>query len=319
MTATSVLDAASAPSAPAAVGRRRGTNGLRRSQRVWGFLFAAPAILGFVVFTIGPMLASLVISLTDWTIGGTPSFVGGENYRALLDDTLFVASLKATGYYAILAVPAAMVVAFLAALLLNQATRFRGFFRTVFYLPVLVPPVASAVLWLWIFNPDLGLLNNFLRILHLPTSVWIYGDNTVMPSLAMMTAWAFGNTALIFLAGLMGVSKDLYEAAEVDGAGPLQRLWSITIPSISPVILFNLVTGMIAALQVFDQAYVMTQGGPNNRTLFYVYYLYNKAFTEGQLGYASTLAWVLFVIVLIVTVLLFRVARNWVYYEGETR
>lgn len=298
------------------VRRRRG---LKRSQHVWGILFALPAVLGFVVFTIGPMLASAVISLTDWQIGTSPRFVGGQNYVDLLQDSLFVASLKATGQYALMAVPAALVVAFFAAVLMNQAKRFRGVFRTIFYLPVLVPPVASAVLWLWIFNPDLGLLNGVLRVLHLPTSSWLYGDQTVMPSLAIMAAWSFGNTALIFLAGLQGVSKDLYEAAEVDGAGPARRLWHITIPSISPIILFNLITGMIAALQVFDQAYIMTQGGPNNRTYFYVYYLYNKAFTDGQLGYASTLAWVLFVIVVIVTIALFRVARNWVYYEGASR
>lgn len=304
------------PGVPPSRGRSRG---LKRSQRIWGVLFALPAVFGFVVFTIGPMLASAFISLTDWKIGTSPHFVGAQNYVSLVHDSLFAASLKATGKYALMAVPAALVVAFLAALLLNQAKRFRGVFRTIFYLPVLVPPVASAVLWLWIFNPDIGLLNGVLRTLHLPTSSWLYGDHTVMPSLAIMAAWGFGNTALIFLAGLQGVSRELYEAAEVDGAGPGRRLWHITIPSISPIILFNLITGMIAALQVFDQAYIMTQGGPNNRTYFYVYYLYNKAFTDGQLGYASTLAWVLFVIVAIVTIVLFRVARNWVYYEEASR
>jgi multiple sugar transport system permease protein len=296
--------------------RRRGSSGLARSQRRWGYVFAAPAVLGFAVFTLGPMIASLVISLTDWRIGGTPRFIGLDNYGRMLDDPLFSASLKATGFFAVLAVPAALVTAFLAALLLNQVKRFRSFFRTVFYLPVLVPPVASAVLWLWMFNPDLGLLNTVLKALGLPTSAWLSGDNTVMPSLALMAAWSFGNTALIFLAGLQGVSQQLYEAAAVDGAGPLRRMWTITIPSISPIILFNLITGTIAALQVFDQAYVMTGGGPNNRTLFYVFYLYNKAFTEGQLGYAGALAWFLFLVVLVLTVLIFRAARRWVYYEG---
>jgi len=207
-------------------------------------------------------------------------------------------------------------VAFSIAALLNKASRGRGVFRTIYYLPVLVPPVASAVLWLWLFNPDAGLLNELLKAVGLRPSLWVYGESTAVPSVALMGIWGFGNMTLVFLAGLQGVSRELYEAAECDGASAWRRLWHITLPSISPVILFNLITGMIAAVQLFDAAYVMTQGGPNNATLFYVFYLYTKAFAESRLGYASALAWVLFMVILVVTVVLFRTSRQWVFYEA---
>lgn len=293
------------------------SNALARHQRRWGLLFVAPAVLGFLIFTIGPMLASLILSFTDIRIGTTPEPVGGQNYVDLFSDPLFIKSMGVTAYYALLTVPLALLVAFLAALLLNQAGRARGFFRTAFYLPVLVPPVASAVLWLWIFNPDLGLLNTVLQGLGLPTLGWIYDEATAVPSLSMMAVWGFGNTALIFLAGLQGVPKDLYEAAECDGANPLRRVWHVTLPAISPIVLFNLITGLIAAFQVFDVAFVMTDGGPNDATYFYIYYLYTKAFSEGQLGVASAMAWILFLIIVLITLLIFRTARHWVFTEGS--
>lgn len=302
---------------PGRLPRRRRGSALARSQRRWGPLFAAPAVIGFLVFTLGPMVASLAIGMTDWTIGATPHLVGLANYRAIAHDGLFWKSLRVTGSFALLAVPGGLVVAFFTAALLNRAGRGRGFFRTVFYLPVLVPPVASAVLWLWIFNPDVGLLNAALRALHLPTSTWVYGERTAVPSIALMTIWGFGNMTLVFLAGLQGVPRELYEAAEVDGASAWRRMWHITVPTISPIILFNLVTGLIAAVQSFDAAYVMTNGGPNNATLFYVFYLYTKAFSEAQLGYASALAWILFLIILAATLLIFRTARHWVFYQGN--
>ncbi|MBK7819960.1 MAG: sugar ABC transporter permease [Tessaracoccus sp.] len=299
--------------------RTRPRNGLQRSQGRWGWIFALPAVVGFLVFTLSPMIASGVIGTTSWTIGQSPQFVGLGNYTAIAQDSLFWKSLSVTGYYAILAVPGGLIVAFLTASLLNKAKRGRSTFRTIYYLPVLVPPVASAVLWLWLFNPDSGLLNEVLKLFGLPPSLWVYGEETAIPSVALMAIWGFGNMTLVFLAGLQGVSRELYEAAECDGASPLRRMWHITLPSISPVILFNLITGMIAAVQIFDAAYVMTQGGPNNATLVYVFYLYSKAFGEGQLGYASALAWILFLIILVVTVLLFRTSRQWVFYEGGKR
>jgi len=298
---------------------RRRSNGLSRSQRRWGWLFAAPAIVGFLAFTFGPMVASLVIGMTDWTIGAPAKFIGLGNFITISQNDLFWKSLSATGYYAVLAVPGGVIVAFLVAALLNRARRGRGVFRTIYYLPVLVPPVASAVLWLWIFNPDSGLANSVLKALGLPPSNWVYDESTAVPSVALMTIWGFGNMALVFLAGIQGVPRDLYEAAECDGANGLQRMWHITVPAISPIILFNVITGMIAAVQVFDPAYVMTQGGPNNATLFYVYYLYTKAFSDAQLGYACALAWILFLVILVVTLILFRTSRAWVFYEGDSK
>lgn len=299
--------------------RSRTISGMSRSQQRWGMFFAAPAVVGFILFTFGPMLASLVIGMTDWTIGSPVNFIGIDNFVAISQDSLFWKSTFATSYYAVLAVPGGVLVAFLVAVLLNSAKRGRGVFRTIYYLPVLVPPVASAVLWLWIYNPDAGLLNSLLKAVGLPGSSWVYGESTAVPSIALITIWGFGNMALVFLAGLQGVSQDLYEAAECDGASSLQRMWHITVPSVSPIILFNLITGMIGAVQVFDAAYVMTNGGPNNATLFYIFYLYTKAFGEAQLGYASALAWILFLVIVVVTAVLFKTSKAWVFYEGASK
>jgi multiple sugar transport system permease protein len=299
----------------AAPASRRRLSGQLRMERRWGLLMAVPAILGFVIFTAGPMLASLVLSLTDWQVGSTPSFVGTENYTALADDGLFWKSLSATTYYTLGAVPLSLIVAFAVAMLLNQRVRGLPVWRTIFYLPTLVPAIANVVLWIWIFNPDFGLLNSLLRQGGLPAGMWIYDESTAVPSLIVMSTWGFGNTMVIFLAGLQGVPQHLYEAVSVDGGGPWHRFRHVTLPMMTPTIFYNLVVGVIGTFQVFNQAYVMTEGGPNNATLFYVYYLFRKAFRESEMGYASALAWVLFMIIMVVTFLLFRNARRWVYYE----
>jgi multiple sugar transport system permease protein len=287
----------------------------RRAERRWGLLFAAPAILGFLIFTIGPMAASLLFSLTDWTIGGPARFIGAGNYARLGHDPLFWKSLGVTSYYTLGVVPLTLIVGFGVAMLLNRGARGRSFWRTVYYLPTLVPAVASSVLWIWIFNPDFGLLNSLLRQAGLPTSNWIYSERAAVPSLVLMSTWGFGNAMVVFLAGLQGVPRHLYEAVAIDGGGSWTRFRHVTFPFMTPVIFYNLVTGVIGTFQVFNQAYVMTRGGPNNATEFYLYYLYTKAFTDSEIGYASALAWVLFVVVLVITVLLFRNARRWVFYE----
>ncbi|MFG1905798.1 carbohydrate ABC transporter permease [Kribbella sp. NPDC048928] len=286
-----------------------------RAERRWGLLLAAPAILGFAIFTIGPMIASLFFSLTDWRIGAPAKFIGLGNYQQLGHDPLFWKSLNVTTYYTLGVVPLTLLVGFAVAMLVNQGVRGKGFWRTVYYLPTLVPAVASSVLWIWIFNPDFGLLNSMLRQGGLPTSSWIYGERSAVPSLILMSTWGFGNAMVIFLAGLQGVPRQLYEAVAIDGGGTWARFRHVTLPFMTPTIFYNLVTGTIGTFQVFNQAYIMTQGGPNNATEFYIYYLYTKAFTDSEIGYASALAWVLFVIVLVITVLLFRNARRWVYYE----
>ncbi|MFT3888766.1 MAG: sugar ABC transporter permease [Arachnia sp.] len=293
---------------------------LKRVEARWGVIFALPAILGFVIFTVGPMIASLVFSFTDWRIGDQPSFVGVDNYVQMAEDPLFWKSLTVTTYYTIGAVPLGLIVAFLVAMLVNSGFRFQSLWRTIYYLPTLVPAIANAVLWIWIFNPDFGLLNTLLRSAGLPESQWIYAEETAVPSLIIMSTWGFGNGMVIFLAGLQGVPRQLYEAVGIDGGGTWAKFRHVTWPYMTPVIFYNLVTGMIGTFQVFNQAYVMTEGGPNNATLFYIYYLYTQAFTDAEMGYASALAWVLFIIVLVVTALLFRNARSWVFYEmGDAR
>lgn len=261
------------------------------------------------------MVASLFFSLTDWQIGAPAHFIGLGNYHQLAHDPLFWKSLNVTTYYTLGVVPLTLLVGFVVAMLVNQGIRGRGLWRTIYYLPTLVPAVASSVLWIWIFNPDFGLLNSMLRQAGLPTSSWIYGEQSAVPSLILMSTWGFGNAMVIFLAGLQGVPRQLYEAVAIDGGGTWARFRHVTLPFMTPTIFYNLVTGTIGTFQVFNQAYIMTQGGPNNATEFSIYYLYTKAFTDSEIGYASALAWVLFVIVLVITVLLFRNARRWVYYE----
>ena len=299
------------------VQRRLGMQGV---EARWGVLLAMPAILGYLIFVIGPIIASFVIGLTDWKIGSDPVFVGLTNYQHMFTkDELFGKSLFTTAYYTLGAVPLGLILAFAVAMLLNQRVRGKSIFRTIFYLPVLVPTVANNILWLWLFNPEFGLLNSGLRGVGLPGSQWIYDEGSVIPSLILMSAWGFGNAAVIFLAGLQGVPTHLYEAVEVDGGNGWHKLRYVTIPMMTPTIFFNLVLGLIGTFQVFNEAYVMTGGGPSDASLFYVFYIYRTAFSQSNLGYASALAWALFVIVLIVTLLVFRSARRWVHYEGEVR
>ncbi|WP_399538673.1 carbohydrate ABC transporter permease [uncultured Paenibacillus sp.] len=302
----------------AQLSRKTRLSGIARMERKWGVLFALPAMLGFIIFVAGPMIASLIFSMTDWSIGSDMKFTGLENYRTMAaEDPLFSKSLFVTLYYTIGSVPLGIMAAFLIAMLLNQKVKGLAIFRTVYYLPVLVPSIANSMLWLWLFNPDFGLFNSMLRSVGLPGSQWIYSETAAIPSLILMSTWGVGNAAVIFLAGLQGVPGHLYEAVEVDGGGALRKFWHVTLPSMTPTIFFNVIMGMIGTLQVFDQAYVMTNGGPNNATLFYIFYLYRKAFSEAQMGYAAALAWVLFLIIMALTALVFRSSRFWVYYEGE--
>lgn len=298
---------------------RRGAQARREAR--WGVLLAGPAIIGFVAFTLIPMVASLVLSTTDWTIGGTPSFIGTDNYvRMFTADESFFKSLWATAYYTLGAVPLTLIVAFLVAMLLNSNVRGQAVFRVIYYLPAIVPIVANSMLWIWLFNPDFGLFNAALDSVGLPRSEWIFDEATAIPSLILMSVWGFGNIAVIFLAGLQGVPRHLYEAISVDGGGAFSRFRHVTLPMMTPTIFYSLVTGVINSLQVFVQAAVMTEGGPNDATLFYIYYLYRAAFTNNEMGYASALAWVLFVVIMIITVVLFKNSSRWVYYEaGDAR
>jgi multiple sugar transport system permease protein len=289
----------------------------RHREALWGIALAAPAVLGFLLWQIGPIVASLAISFTDWRVAGTPEWIGVENFRKIFtEDRLFYKSLGVTTYYTIFSVPLRLVAAFALALLLHQKVRGLPVFRTIFYLPALVPLIASSVLWVWLFNPDFGLLNAVLRPLGFPKLQWIYASDSVIPSLIMMSLWDIGPLMIIFLAGLQGVPRQLYEAVDVDGGNAWHKLRNVTIPMVTPTILFNLILSIIAAMQTFTQAYVMTGGGPNNNSLFYVLYLYEKAFQQSQMGYASALAWLLFLIIAALSLWVFRTSTSWVYYEG---
>lgn len=291
----------------------------RRNEALWGILCVAPAILGFLIWQLGPIVASLLIAFSDWNIASSPSWIGVKNFEQMFtQDALFWKSLRVTAVYTLGSVPLSIVFAFFLAILLNQKVRGLPIFRTIFYLPAIVPVIASSILWLWLFNPDFGLLNAAADFLHLPRSQWIYGEGSVIPSLILMSLWAVGPMMIIFLAGLQGVSGQLYEAVEIDGGNALHKLWYITVPMVTPTILFNLVLSVIGTMQTFTQAYIMTQGGPNNASLFFVLYLYRKAFQESDMGYASALAWVLFIIIAVLSFFVLKTSNRWVYYEGSS-
>jgi multiple sugar transport system permease protein len=293
---------------------------LSQGQRniLWGLLFTAPATIGFLLWQLGPILGAVGISLTEWKIIGTPDWIGFDNYvKAFTNDPLFLKSISVTLLYTALSVPASIAFAFFLAVLLDQKVRFLPIFRTIFYLPSIVPFIASSYLWLWLFNPDFGLLNEVLRIFGIAGGKWIFASNSVLPSLALMSLWGVGGTMLIFLAALQGVPKQLYEAVDVDGGNSWHKMRHVTIPIMTPVIFFNFVLTTINSLQTFTQGYVMTEGGPNNASLFYVLYLYRKAFGQVSMGYASALAIILLMIIAVLTFIIFRTSSLWVFYEGD--
>jgi multiple sugar transport system permease protein len=270
------------------------------------------------------MLVSFGASFSSWTMLSPPAWVGAENYeRMICDDPLFTASLWNTAYYAAVSVPLGMVLALFLAFLLHRRLPGMSMFRTVFFLPSITNLVAVSILWIWIFNPEYGLLNGALRLAGLGAPLWLQSESWAKPALILMSLWSVGGSMVIFLAALQGVPPELYEAAALDGAGNMRQFFAITIPMISPAIFFSVVVGLIGGFQVFTQAFVMTgsaqpgtEGGPNNATLFVVLYLYKKAFQEFKIGYASALAWVVFFLILLFTQLQRRFARKWVYYES---
>jgi multiple sugar transport system permease protein len=291
-----------------------------RSEELQFYLFISPWLLGFIFFTGGPIIISMALSFTDWSVLKAPEFVGLANYTTMLgSDMFFRKALWNTVYYTVVGISLGMTLAFLVAVLLNQKLRGITLFRTFFYLPSLVTGVAVAVLWSWLLNPQFGLINHALSIFGIEGPEWLFNTKTAMPAMIVMSLWGIGGTMLIYLAGLQGIPEHLYEAAEIDGAGTFQKFRSVTVPLMTPVIFFNMIVGVIASFQVFTQFYVMTNGGPANATLVYVLYLYRNAFEYFKMGYASALAWVLFFIILLLTVIQFGLANRWVYYEGGTR
>ena len=289
----------------------------RRNLRV-GLLFASPWIIGFLVFTLYPVVASLFFSFCDYDVLSEPVWVGGLNYQDMLADRVFWKSLYNTLFFSAMALPLGMILALLLAILLNQPVRCRGAFRAIFFLPSLVPMVAGAMVWLWILNGKLGLLNQFLGTLGLQhPPQWLSDPIWTKPSLVLMGLWGVGNSVVIYLASLQDVPQSLYEAAEIDGASAWMRLRHVTLPMISPVIYFNLIMGIIGTLQTFASAYVMFNGGgPDRSALFYAVYLYQNAFEYRQMGYACAMAWILFLLILGLTWLATRATRKHVFYAG---
>ncbi len=293
----------------------------RTRQTFWiGMLFLAPWFIGFLLFTFYPLAASFVYSFSEYHSKKPLVWVGLENYQAMFTDKLFWKSLWNTLYMVIFAVPITLISSFLCAVLLNLKVSGQSFYRVIYFLPSIVPTVASTLLWLWILNPQAGLVNTLLRHLGIPGPNWLSDPNWSKPSLILLGMWGMGSTIVIYLSGLQDVPVSLLEAAELDGANWLQRLRYITIPMVSPITLFNLITGMIFMFQYFAQAYVFrgTQGMgyPLNSTLFYSVYLFQAGFQYLKIGYASAMAWVLFVIILVCTVLLLRVSERFTYYAG---
>jgi multiple sugar transport system permease protein len=301
-----------------AVARPRLSREMRRNLEGWAF--ASPWIVGFILFTAGPMLASAVMALMKWDLLTSPTFVGLENFRrAAWGDPLVWQSIRITTLYAVVSVPLNIVLGLGLALMLNSGIRGLRFYRTAYFLPSVLSGVAVALLWRWVFENQFGLANTMLSYVGLRGPNWL-GDGTwALPSLILMNIWAIGGGMIIYLAGLQGIPTELYEAAEVDGANWWRRLWTITLPLVTPALFFQLVIGVIQALQVFTQPYVMTGGGPYNSTLFFVLYLYQNAFQFFQMGYASALAWILFFYILVLTLVIFRSGDFWVHYEGQTR
>ncbi|WP_238452988.1 carbohydrate ABC transporter permease [Micromonospora sp. ATA51] len=302
-------------------GGARRTRNWREIRAAYGFI--SLWIIGFLVFTLGPMIASLVLSFTDYNAIDSPQNVGLENYRQLAEDQKVAKALGNTLVYAAMYVPASMAVALALAMVLNRVGRASGFFRTVFYLPKMTPTVAVGALFLLLLNGQEGLLNRTLRLFGIDGPNWTTDTHWVKPGLVITTLWSVGGTVVIYLAALRQVPKDLYEAAELDGAGSWTKFRKVTIPMISGALFFTLIVQTIAALQMFNEAYTMFFGGQQNSTysneaaLFYVIYLFQQAFRFLHMGYASALAWLLFVIIMIITAVQVRVSRRFVYYEGE--
>ena len=302
------------------VGASVRSGGLKRRETIEGLLLVSPWALGLLLFIVGPLVASAYLSFAEYSVLRPPRFIGVENYaRALFDDAIFWKSLERTSLYVLMLVPLGLAASLGCAMLLNSGLVGTNIFRTLFFLPSLTPIVAGAILWQWIYQPEVGLANYALKSMGIEGPRWLASYEWALPSLVIIGMWGSvgGSRMIIFLAGLQGVPQELYDAADIDGAGLWQKFWNVTLPMISPTMLFNLVLGIIAAFKVFAVAYVATGGGPAYSTWFFVYHIWSQAFKYSQMGYASALAWIFTIVILAFTFVQFRLSRRWVYYEGD--
>lgn len=300
------------------VGRRFGLS-QRTQEEIVGYLFILPWLIGFLIFTAGAMLFSFGLTFFKADLLTEAKFVGLANVTKVVQDPLFYKSLWVTSYYTFFTVPLSIVLGVSIAIGLNQELPLRSFWRACYYMPSIVSGLAVAILWTWVFNPDIGLLNQSLKLIGLEGPRWLFSEKWAMPAFVIMGLWSSGANMLLYLGGLQSIPTPLYEAAKIDGATSWQRFWKVTLPLLSPTIFFSLITTIIGSFQVFTQALVMTEGGPNFATLTMVLYLYRKGFQELNFGYASTLAWALTLLILAFTALTLRSSALWVYYEGELK
>ena len=292
----------------------------KRHETILGWLMVSPWLIGFICFSALPMFASLIISFTEWDMLSKPEWVGFENYKTLFfEDPLALHSLNITILFTIVSIPLNIVFGLALAMLLNTSIRGLAIFRTIFYLPAILSGVAVALMWRWIFSTEFGLLNALLSMIGIEGPAWLTDRIWVLPSFVIMRLWSVGGGMIIYLAGLQSIPTNLYEAANIDGANWWHRTRFITLPMLSPTIFFQLIVGFIFSMQIFTEAFIMTNGGPADASLFYLLYLYRQAFQYFDMGYASALAWVLFVVILVLTIILFKTGKSWVYYELDTK
>jgi len=298
----------------------RELSSVRRREAIAGYLFISPWLIGFIVFFVGPIIASFILSFTQWNIVGTPQWVGLENYQTIFtNDPRFIKAIQVTLTYSVFYLPLEVTCGIGLAVLMNRKLKGIGLFRTLFYMPSVVPQVAAALVWLWMLNVRYGVVNTLLGSVGVKGPNWLGSPAYILPSLILIALWGVGGTAVIYLAGLQNIPEVFYEAATVDGANSIQKFFRITLPLLSPTIFFQVVLGLIGVFQTFTPAYVAAggSGGPLQSGLFYMLYLYNRGFVTLRMGYASALAWILTVFILIVTVAVLRSSRYWVYYETD--
>lgn len=284
------------------------------------YIFASPWILGLIIFFIYPAIMSFYYSLTDYDIVSKPTFIGLKNYVVLFTkDTIFIKSVMNTLYMVAFSLPLQLIMQLILALMLNWEVKGIGIFRAIYYIPVLVPPVSISLLFSMVYDDNYGILNAILRLFGLPGQQWLTSVQLSKPSIIIMGLWTAGSGMLFYLSSLKNVSKSLYESADIDGASAWTKMWKITLPIISPTIFFQLIMGVISTFQLFTESYVLTKGGPDYSSTFMMYYLYKTAFKEGHMGMASAMAWILFVIILIFTIIILKTSNKWVYYEEEMK
>ena len=289
-----------------------------RREALEGYISISPWLLGFLLFTLGPVLASVYFSFTQWSITRPPEWAGLDNYvRMFSRDPLFWQALRVTAYFVLLSLPMKLIMGLALSLLLNLKLTGMNIYRTIFYIPAVISGVAVSLMWMWLLQPDTGVINTLLDLVGIQGPGWFWDPQWALPSVALMSVWSVGGSAVIYLAGLQNIPPHLYEAAEIDGAGLWRRFWSITLPLLTPTLFFQLIVEMIESFKVFTQAFVITKGGPLKATYFYLFYFYEEAFQNFNMGYASALALVLMFIIMAATLILNYSSKHWVYYESE--